>query len=268
MKEFFKKILEYFAYTAKPELIVSLLVMFIIAIFAIVLGIAVKKADPKKPPKGLTFIAETIVGFSDNKIKDTLGTAYLKFSPYFVFLVIYIPMIFIIGLFGLPSPMTYFTIPLCLAFVTWFGIQASAIRYQKLDYLKSFTSPLPSWLPVFVPINILGKMAPLMSLSIRLFGNAVAGYILMWLVYWGTGMLSDVVFGFIGIEGLNIFGVAIAPLLHAYFDAFGAFVQTTIFTSLTLLLIAAEVPVPVDAKVKVKKEKTNKKGKKAKSVSN
>ena len=152
--------------------------------------------------------------------------------------------------------MTYFTIPLCLAFVTWLGIQISAIRYQKLDYLKSFVSPLPVWLPVFVPINILGKCAPLMSLSIRLFGNAVAGYILMWLVYWGTGMLSEVVFN---LADANIFGMVIAPWLHAYFDAFGAFVQTTIFTSLTLLLIASEVPVPVDAK--------EKKGKKAKKAS-
>ena len=95
-----------------------------------------------------------------------------------------------------------------------------------------------------------------MSLSIRLFGNAVAGYILMWLVYWGTGMLSEVVFN---LADANIFGMVIAPWLHAYFDAFGAFVQTTIFTSLTLLLIASEVPVPVDAK--------EKKGKKAKKAS-
>ena len=41
-----------------------------------------------KPPKGLTFIAETIVGYSDNQISEILGTAYLKFSPYFVFLII------------------------------------------------------------------------------------------------------------------------------------------------------------------------------------
>ena len=262
MKDFFKKIIEYFANTAKGELIVSLLVMFIIAVVAIILGIAVKKADPKKPPKGLVFIAETIVTASDNKIKDTLGTAYLKFSPYYVFLLLYVPMAFVIGLFGVPSPMTYFTIPLCLAFVTWLGIQLSAIRYQKLDYLKSFASPLPTWLPVFVPINILGKCAPLMSLSIRLFGNAVAGYILMWLVYWGTGMLSEAI---INVAGANIFGMIIAPWLHAYFDAFGAFVQTTIFTSLTLLLIASEVPVPVNAKEKkVKKQKkTSKEASKA-----
>ena len=253
--EFFNKIIEYFAKTAKGELIVSLLVMLIIAIIAIVLGIAVKKADPKKAPKGLTLIAEILVKAADNKVCDVLGSAYLTFSPYYLFLIVYIPIAFVIGLFGLPSPMTYFTIPLCLAFVSWFGIQASAIRYQKWDYLKGFTSPLPVWMPLFVPINILGKLSPLMSLSIRMFGNAVAGYILMWLIYWGTGMASEAI---LSIEGFNIFGMVIAPWLHAYFDAFGAFVQTTIFTSLTLLLIAAEIPAPVEKITKEKKQKVKK----------
>ena len=247
MKDFFKKILEYFANTAKPELIASLIVMFIIAIIAIILGSAVKKADPTKPTKGLAFFGIVLVEKCENQIKDILGTAYLKFTPYLVFLFTYIPVAFVIGLFGLPSPMTYFTIPLCLALISWLGIQLSAIRYQKLDYLKGFCSPLPAWLPVFVPINMLGKIGPLLSLSIRMFGNALAGYILMWLVYWGTGMLSDAIFvPLLNIECMNIFGSIIAGVLHCYFDAFGAFIQMTIFTTLTMLLIATEIPAPVD----------------------
>ena len=246
IKSFFKNIWNYFVNEAKGELLVSLLVMLIIAIFAIILGHAIKKADPKKPTRGLAFIAEEIINYATKQISEILGTAYLKFTPYFVFLILYIPLAFITGLFGLASPMTYFTIPLCLGIVTWFGIQLSAIHFQKLDYIKGFTSPLPTWMPVFVPINILSKFSPLLSLSIRLFGNAVAGYILMWLVYWGTGMLTEVVFG---LANLNIFGIIIAPVLHAYFDVFGAFIQTIIFTTLTLLLISAEIPAPVNVDV-------------------
>lgn len=255
MKELFNNIIKYFAKDAKPELIVSLLVMFIIAIVAIILGAAIKKADPKKPTKGLAFFAETIVTYADSQIKDILGTAYLKFTPYLVFLLMYVPMAFVIGLFGLPSPMTYFTITLSLGLITWFGIQISAIKYQKIEYLKGFTSPLPTWMPVFVPINILSKFAPLLSLSIRLFGNAVAGYILMWLVYWGTGTLSNAIFN---LGDVNIFGMIIAPWLHAYFDAFGAFIQTTIFTTLTMLLIAAEIPAPVNVDENKLKQKSKK----------
>jgi F-type H+-transporting ATPase subunit a len=196
----------------------------------------------------------------DNQIKDNLGTVYQRFAPYMVFLYAYIPIAFVIGLLGLPSPMTYFTIPLCLGLVTWIGIQVSAIYYQKLDYLKGFTSPLPTWMPVFVPINILSKFAPLLSLSMRLFGNAISGYILMFLVYWATGLASEAV---VGIAGLNIFGVILAPVLHAYFDAFSAFVQTVIFTTLTMLLIATEVPVPVDVDLNKKSKRQLRKEKRA-----
>lgn len=255
MKEFFNKIIKYFANDAKPELIVSLIVMLIIAIIAIILGIAIKRADPKKPPKGAAFVAETVVNLADNQIKEILGTAFLKFSPYLIFLYLFIPLSFLMGLLGLASPMTYFTIPLCLALVTWIGIQVFSIKYQKMDYVKGFTSPLPSWLPVFVPINILSKFSPLLSLSIRLFGNAIAGYILMWLVYWGTGMLSEAI---IGVIDLNFVGVLIAPVLHAYFDVFGAFIQTVIFTTLTMLLISVEIPAPVNIDLNKKKTKTKK----------
>ena len=243
------KIKDYIVNKMPGELMVSLIVMFIIAILAIILGHAIKKADPKKPPKGLAFWADYIVESSMKQIDGILGTAYERFTPYLIFLVLYIPLAFIAGLFGFASPMTYFTIPLCLALVTWIGIQVSAIKYQKLEYLKGFTSPLPTWLPVFVPINMLSRIAPLLSLSIRMFGNALAGYILMYIVYWATGSLTNAVFGNLDF---NIFGVIIAPWLHAYFDIFGAFVQTLIFVLLTMLLIAVEIPAPVSRKIKVK----------------
>lgn len=243
MKDILAKIWRYFVDKAQGELIVSLLVMFVVAIIAIILGIAIKKADYKKPTKGMAFVAETIVNLADSQVNDILGTAYGKFTPVLVFMYLYIPLAFIAGLFGFASPITYYTIPLCLALISWFGIQLSAIHYQKIEYLKGFTSPLPTYIPVFVPINILSKISPLLSLSIRMFGNAVAGYILMWLVYWGTGMLSEAV---LNLADWNVFGMIIAPWLHAYFDIFGAFIQTLIFTTLTMLLIASEIPAPVN----------------------
>ena len=57
-------------------------------------------------------------------------------------------------------------------------------------------------------------------------------------------------------------------LLHAYFDAFGAFIQTTIFTTLTMLLIAAEIPAPVDVDLNKIKEKKERKAKRVKKTQN
>ena len=57
---------------------------------------------------------------------------------------------------------------------------------------------------------------------------------------------------------MNVFGAVIASVLHAYFDAFGAFVQTTIFTTLTLLLISSEIPAPVNVDLNKKTRKQRK----------
>lgn len=248
----FKKIWEYIVYDMPAELIVSLFVMLIIAIIAIILGHKIKKADPTKPPKGATFVADLLVDKSLNNIRSILGEAYEKFAPYYIFLILYIPLAFISGLFGLPSPIMYFSIPLTLAIVSFLGIQLSSIYYNRLGYLKSFTDPLPPWIPIMVPINILGKISPLLSLSIRMFGNAVAGYMLMTLVYWATGSLSSVMTQFVGLNyhGLNFMGVIISPFLHAYLDIFSAFIQTLIFVTLTMLLISVEIPAPVAKKQK------------------
>ncbi|MCH5179690.1 MAG: F0F1 ATP synthase subunit A [Erysipelotrichales bacterium] len=243
------KIWDYIVNKMPGEIMISLLIMLLIAIFAIILGHAIKKADPTKPPKGLAFIADWLVEFSLNTIDNNLGDAYDFAAPYFIFLITFIPLAFMAGLFGLASPMTYFTIPLCLALVSWFGIQISAIVYQKFDYLKGFTSPLPAWLPVFVPINMLSKLSPLLSLSIRMFGNALAGSILLWLVYWATGSLSSLIF-----SHLNVFGMIITPVLHAYFDIFSTFIQTLIFVLLTMQLISIEIPAPVHKKKKTAKK--------------
>lgn len=243
------KVWDYIVNKMPGELMVSLLIMLLIAIVAIVLGHAIKKADPTKPPKGLAFAADWLVDSCLNMINNSLGDAYDFATPYLIFLVTFIPLSFMSGLFGLASPMTYFTIPLCLALVSWFGIQISAIVFQKLDYLKGFTSPLPSWLPVFVPINMLSKLSPLLSLSIRMFGNALAGSILMWLVYWATDSLSGLIF-----NNFNIFGMIIAPPLHAYFDVFSTLIQTLIFVLLTMQLISIEIPAPVHKKKKITKK--------------
>ncbi len=254
-----KKVWDYIVNKMPAELIVSLLIMVFIAIIAFILGRKIKKADPTKPPKGLAFVADFLVDSSMNSINNILGTAYEKFTPYYVFLILYIPLAFISGLFGLPSPIMYFSIPLTLAIVTFLGIQISSAYYNKAGYLKSFTDPLPPYIPVMLPINILGKLSPVLSLSIRMFGNAVAGFMLMTLVYWATGSLSDVLSNLVGLApGFNFVGTVVAPVLHAYFDIFSAFIQTLIFITLTMLLISVEIPAPVAKNEKIKTNKNKK----------
>ena len=77
------KVWDYIVNKMPGELIVSLIIMLVIAIFAIVLGHAIKKADPTKAPKGLAFIADFIVDFSYSTIRQNLGNVYDFVAPYF-----------------------------------------------------------------------------------------------------------------------------------------------------------------------------------------
>ena len=103
---------------------------------------------------------------------------------------------------------------------------------KQIQYAFSYFKEL-----VWPPTNILSALAPLISLSMRLFGNIVSGGILMSLLYAATGLASDWLFGFIPF---NIVAPVVAPVLHAYFDVFAGFIQTFIFVTLSSIFIALE----------------------------
>lgn len=215
------------------EIYVSILIFIIILIFCSIVYFKARKADPFKKPKGILLIAEMLVTFIDNFVIDTMGKQFKRFSPLIAFFCVYVFLAFTIGLFGFPTPMTYYMVPLSMAMVTFVLIHAVSIYYTRWKYFKRYISPFP----FFLPINLISMWAPLLSLSLRMFGNALAGYVIMNLVYGIFTIISENLFGVL----LPIAGV-ITPVLHAYFDLFSSFIQTTVFVFLTMLLIQAEAP--------------------------
>ena len=118
-------------------------------------------------------------------------------------------------------------------------IHATAVKYNKWKYFKRYIEPIP----VLLPVNLLSMWAPLLSMSLRLFGNAIAGFTIMSLVYGGLQALSGAVFNFMSTEFNQIFFAPIvAPILHAYFDLFSGVIQTLVFISLTMIYIGQEGP--------------------------
>ena len=85
--------------------------------------------------------------------------------------------------------------------------------------------------------------APLLSLTLRLFGNALAGWTLMSVVYYALENVSMLVFSFIDSPANTILiAPIITPILHAYFDLFSGFIQTTVFIMVSSLYVLSEVP--------------------------
>ncbi len=115
--------------------------------------------------------------------------------------------------------------------------------YQKLRFFKKF---------LYNPIELIGQFSPLIALSFRLFGNLVAGSVILFLIYSVTGY----VWGFIPIIGeFNLLGSVIAPVFHVYFDIFDGLIQAFVFSLLTMIYwtLEAETPEHKSKKEKVKK---------------
>ena len=123
-----------------------------------------------------------------------------------------------------------------------------AMKYNKLNYFHRFVEPIA----VFLPINILTMWAPLLSLALRLFGNATAGYCLMSVFYYGLASLGSMITGTTGAVGAPwgpasfLFPAPITAVLHIYFDLFSAFIQTTVFIMLTMIFVYQEQPEDIN----------------------
>ena len=211
----------------QPELVFSLIIMTILSIFFVLVGRKVKVADPTKRPKGVVLVCETGVKMIQDYMETLMPSKFSKnYYPYFAMMFIYIFISNISGLFGFEAPTSNYSITWAITIITFTLIQYNALKTKGVfTYIKDIIWP---------PTNILGTLAPLISLSMRLFGNIVAGSILLSLIYSFTGYLSQYVINF------NFLGPVIAPIFHAYFDVFAGFIQTLVFVTLSSILISLE----------------------------
>ena len=116
-----------------------------------------------------------------------------------------------------------------------------AYKCKKWAYFKRYVEPVA----LFLPINLVSMWSSVLSLTLRLFGNALAGYCVITLIYVGFGTL-------IPPEG-NLAGLAITPVIapfaHLYFDIFDALIQLAVFTMLTMINISGEYISPQDLEI-------------------
>ena len=229
------------------ETIVCLAIVLVLIVFFIVVGIiftiANKKELYKKRPKGIILLMELAVEKIDGFVLNTMGEGFGLVSGLFLGVIPFLVLNFVIGITGLPTPMSYLPVPLSLGLFTFLMIHITSIHYTHWKYFKRYIEPIP----VFLPVNLLSMWAPLLSLTLRMFGNALVGWVLITLVNWGCYNLSNMLFS-LQTEGPQylIFTPILTPALHAYFDVFSTYIQTLVFITLTALFIAQERPEPVE----------------------
>ena len=206
----------------------------LVTIFYVV-GQRLRQLKPNDTPKGFILVVVTFVKTINDFINANMGEKHGKvMSAYIGSVFIYIIVSNYSGLFGLTAPTSNFSVTLTLALISWLLIQATKIKENGFGgYIKGFFEPI---FPFVIP-NVFGAIAPLISMSLRLFGNVISGTLIMSLVYSLTAWLSS----FVPIIGrVNIVSWVITPWLHLYFDLFSGFLQALLFMSLTSIFIAIE----------------------------
>lgn len=206
---------EYFIH---PGIFYSYVIALFIVIFSIVISYKVKRADPRATPKGLVFFGEFFVTSINNFTKNNLGEKKRSLAPYLGMLAMFLLISNLSGLISFVPPTSDYNVTLTLAIITIVMAQIYSIKVDGLkNYFISFTKPF-----VFLlPNNILDLITTPLSMSLRLFGNILAGGIILSLVYSATGYFAPIV----------------APVLHAYFDVFAGGIQTFVFVLLTAITI-------------------------------
>jgi F-type H+-transporting ATPase subunit a len=169
---------------------------------------------PDKKQSAVEIVVESI----NNLVKENMGESYKSFIPYVGTLAIFILLMNFAGLVGATVPTEDVSVTAGLAAITFFMIQATAIKRNGLvHYFTAFGKPKL----FLLPINILERFTTPLSLCLRLFGNMTAGGVLLSLIY----------------KGMGHFAFLLPVPFHFYFDVFDGGLQMLIFVMLTMINI-------------------------------
>jgi F-type H+-transporting ATPase subunit a len=125
-----------------------------------------------------------------------------------------------------------------LALTTMVMMVVNGVRLGGKAYLAHFC-PGPIWMaPLLVPVEIIGLVAKIFALAVRLFANMIAGHILLAVLLSFIMAAGAVSTGLgLGIGAIVVLGSVAITLL----ELFVAFLQAFIFTFLTTLFIGMSV---------------------------
>jgi len=173
-------------------------------------------------PNLVQVIGELIIGIFYDLTEDALGKELgKKYAPLICALFMFLFLCNWLGIIphleeptkDLNTPLSYGLLGFVLAHHA--GIKAKGLK----TYLKDYCEPMF----IMAPLNVIGELAKVISISFRLFGNIMGGSIIILVVSYLT------------------FNLVTPPFLNAFFGAFVGTIQAFVFTMLTLVYIAVQV---------------------------
>ena len=163
--------------------------LLIVCLFMLVIGLIVnnKMKHATEVPGMVQNIAELYVEMMDGVVQSSMFRHWGKYANYILTIFMFLLFSNISGLFGLRPPTADYGVTLPLALITFVLIQFNAFKWKGVGgYVKDLMDPIP----LFLPINIISEFATPVSLSLRLFGNVMAGTIMLALYFFFKRTIS------------------------------------------------------------------------------
>jgi F-type H+-transporting ATPase subunit a len=214
-------------------------------ILSCLLGIVLMRIKVGREPGRKQALGEMIYEIAQTQVAEQglPHRAIARWFPYVATMMIFIWVVNMIGFIPLPLSDEKFTIggvelptlaifaatstlsvTLTLALMTFVFTHIEGVRENgAVKYFKSWIPEVPKALyPLIVPLEILGQFMRLISLSVRLFANMLAGHMLI-LTFIGLGfVLENVILAAVGTAAATVFylfEVVIVVSIQAYIFA-------------------------------------------------
>ena len=136
---------------------------------------------------------------------------------------------------GIYAATSSLSVTLALALLTFFFTHFEGVRWNgPVRYFKSWIPEVPkAMLPLIVPLEILGQFMRLISLSVRLFANMLAGHMLI-LTFIGLMFVLETVY-------LAPFSLLFGTLFYLFEVIIVVGIQAFIFAALSAIYIGSAI---------------------------
>jgi len=173
-------------------------------------------------PGPIQVMGELIVSQLYTLTEDALDAELgKKYAPLICALFMFLLLSNWIGIIPhLEEPTKDLNTPLSLGLLGFFISHYVGIKTKGFKaYIKAYFEPFF----FMMPLNVIGELAKVVSISFRLFGNIMGGSIIILVV------------------SSLIYSMVLPPFLNAFFGLFVGAVQAFVFTMLTLVYISVQV---------------------------
>lgn len=219
-----------------------LITLLIILIISLAIFFSLKKSKNKLVPTTFQFLCERYVNFFEESFYENSEEKVDKTSPYIFAVINFLLIGNLLSFLGLDSIATSYSTIFSLALIAWIGIFVSGFVYEKVFYLIKFLNPL----------EIVGKIGPLISISFRIFGNITGGSVIILIFYNFLLFLQSKIVGTNDItKTINVLFIFIIPIFKLYFDLFDALIQSYIFALLNIIYWSMEPSISEEKIAKI-----------------